>query len=143
MELGKLLGKRTWLGLGVAVALLLLGIMLGSLLIVKGTLPPTVMAGWVYGACALAALLGGCTAGKGIGEPLLPMMVALLLYGMLWIAALSTSAVITFAADGWWITGCVWGGGLTACMLCRGKKRKKRAKYPAKSAVKRRKRAVT
>ena len=143
MELGKLLGKRTWLGLGVAVALLLLGIMLGSLLIVNGTLPPTVMAGWVYGACALAALLGGCTAGKGSGEPLLPMMVALLLYGMLWIAALSTSAVITFAADGWWITGCVWGGGLTACVLCRGKKRKKRAKYPAKSAVKRRKRAVT
>lgn len=143
MELGKLLCKRTWLGLGVAVALLLLGIMLGSLLIVKGTLPPTMMAGWVYGACALAALIGGCTAGKRSGEPLLPLMVALLLYGMLWIAALSTSDPIAFAIDGWWITGCVWGGGLLACVLCRGKKRKKRAKYPAKTAVKRRKRAVT
>ncbi len=143
MALGKLLCKRTWLGLGVAVALLLLGIMLGSLLIVKGTLPSTMMAGWVYGACALAALIGGCTAGKRSGEPLLPLMVALLLYGMLWIAALSTSDPIAFAVDGWWITGCVWGGGLLACVLCRGKKRKKRAKYPAKTAVKRRKRAVT
>lgn len=143
MALGKLLCKRTWLGLGVAVALLLLGIMLGSLLIVKGTFPPTMMTGWVYGACALAALIGGCTAGKRSGEPLLPLMVALLLYGMLWIAALSTSDPIAFAVDGWWITGCVWGGGLLACVLCRGKKRKKRAKYPAKTAVKRRKRAVT
>lgn len=143
MALGKLLGKRTWLGLGVAVAFLLLGIMLGSLLIVRGTLPPAMMTGWVCGTCALAALLGGCIAGKGSGEPLLPLMVALLLYGMLWIAALSTSAPITFAADGWWITGCVWGGGLLSCALCRGKKRKKRAKYPTKTAVKRRKRAVT
>ena len=33
MALGKLLGKRTWLGLGVAVAFLLLGIMLGLSLI--------------------------------------------------------------------------------------------------------------
>ena len=143
MTLGKLLGKRTWLGLGVAVAFLLLGIMLGALLIVKGTLPPAMMAGWVYGTCALAALIGGCVAGKGSGEPLLPLMVALLLYGMLWIAALSTSDPIAFAAGGWWITGGVWGGGLLACVLCRGKKRKKRAKYSAKTAVKRRKRAVT
>ena len=143
MALGKLLGKRTWLGFGVAAALLLFGIMLGALLIVKGTLPPTMMAGWVYGACALAALLGGCTAGKGSGEPLLPVMVALLLYGVMWIVALASSEPITFSEKGLWITGCVWGGGLMACALCRGKKRKKRAKYPAKTAVKRRKRAVT
>ncbi len=143
MTLGKLLGKRTWLGLGIAVALLLLGIMLGALLIVKGTLPPTMMMAWVCGCCALAVLVGGCVAGKGSGEPLLPLMVALLLYGALWIAALATSEPINFAANGWWITGCVWGGGSLACVLCRRKKRKKRAKYPVKTAVKRRKRAVT
>ena len=128
MTLGKLLGKRTWLGLGTAAALLLLGVMLGALLIVKGTLPSAMMTGWVCGCCGLAALLGGC---------------ALLLYGLLWVAALATSEPITFAANGWWITGCVWGGGLLACVLCRGRKRKKRAKYPARAAEKRRKRAVT
>ena len=143
MTLGKLLGKRTWLGLGTAAALLLLGVMLGALLIVKGTLPSAMMTGWVCGCCGLAALLGGCAAGKGSGEPLLPLIVALLLYGLLWVAALATSEPITFAANGWWITGCVWGGGLLACVLCRGRKRKKRAKYPARAAEKRRTRAVT
>lgn len=143
MTLGKLLGKRTWIGLGTALALLLLGIMLGALLIVKGTLPPDMMTAWVCGCCGLAVLLGGCVAGKGSGEPLRPLMVALLLYGLLWGAALATSEPIDFAENGLWITGCVWGGGVLACVLCRGKKRKKRVKYPAKTTVKRRKHAVT
>ena len=143
MSWRRILGKRTWLGLAAAVASLLLWLMLGALLITRGMLPPELADGWLYGGCALSVLLGGCLAGKGRGERLLPLMVALLLYGLLWVAALATSEAITFAANGWWITGCVWGGGLLACVLCRGRKRKKRAKYPARAAEKRRKRAVT
>ena len=143
MALGKLLGKQTWLGLGAAVGLLLLSVMLGALLIVKGMLPASAATMWCCGCCVLSAMTGGCAAGKGRGEPLLALMTTLLLYGVMWIVALASSEPITFSEKGLWITGCVWGGGLMACALCRGKKRKKRVKYPAKTAVKRRKRAVT
>ena len=62
-----LFGKRTWLGLASAVAALLLCVMLGALLVVKGALPSGMVEWWVYGGCGLAAFLGGCMARKGGG----------------------------------------------------------------------------
>ena len=114
-----LFGKRTWLGLASAVAALLLCVMLGALLVVKGVLPSGMTVWWVYGSCGLAAFLGGCMARKGGGE------------------------AVDFQSHGLWITGAVFGGGFLACVLCRGKKRKKQAKRQAPAAVKRRRRAVT
>lgn len=141
MKVSELFGKRTWSGLLLSVVALLLCIMVGALLIVRGVLPPVVQMPWVCGSCAVAALLGGLVAGKGRGDPLARLMVAALLLGLMWIAALGSGAPITFGSDGLWITGCVLGGGLLACLFRGG--RKKRGKRMARGAVQRRKRTVT
>ena len=153
MSWRRILGKRTWLGLAAAVASLLLWLMLGALLITRGMLPPELADGWLYGGCALSVLLGGCLAGKGRGERLLPLMVAALLYAVLWIAALATAQPLDFTGRGIWITAAVLGGGLLGCLLpgggllgCLlpgGGKRKKRSKSKTYARTKRRKRAVT
>lgn len=141
MKVSELFGKRTWLGLLLAVAALLLCIMVGALLVVRGVLPPVAQMPWVCGSCAVAALLGGLMAGKGSGRPLVRLMVAALLLGIMWIAALGSGAPITFGTVGLWITGCVLGGGLLACLLRGG--RRKRGKRMARGTVQRRKRTVT
>lgn len=138
MKVSELFGKRTWLGLLLAVAVLLLCIMVGALLIVRGTLPPAAQTPWVCGSCVVAALLGGLAAGKRSGSRLI---VAALLLGLMWIAALGSGAPITFGSGGLWITGCVLGGGLLACLLRGG--RRKRGKRMARGTAQRRKRTVT
>lgn len=141
MKVSELFGKRTWLGLLLAVAALLLCIMAGALLIVRGVLPPAAQTPWVCGSCAVAALLGGLMAGKGSGSPLVRLIVAALLLGIMWIAALGSGAPITFGTVGLWITGCVLGGGVLACLLRGG--RRKRGKRMARGTVQRRRRTVT
>ena len=138
-----LFGKRTWLGLASAVAALLLCVMLGALLVVKGALPSGMVEWWVYGGCGLAAFLGGCMARKGGGEAVLSLITAALLYALLWCVVLASSQPVDFQSHGLWITGAVFGGGFLACVLCRGKKRKKQAKRQAPAAAKQRRRAVT
>ena len=136
-------GKRTWLGLAASVAALLLLVMLGALLVVKGILPSGMTAGWVYGSCGLAAFLGGRVARKSGGEAILSLITAALLYVLLWCVALASSQPLDFQSHGLWITGAVFGGGFLSGVLCRGKKRKKQTKRQAPAAVKRRRRAVT
>ena len=133
-----LFGKRTWLGLTVAVSALLLWIMLGALFVVKEALPSSMVEWWVSGGCGLAAFLGGCVARKGGGEAVLSLITAALLYALLWCVALASSQPVDFQSHGLWITGAVFGGGFLACVLCRGKKRKKQAKRQAPAAAKQR-----
>lgn len=99
-----LFGKRTWLGLASAVAALLLCVMLGALLVVKGALPSGMVEWWVYGGCGLAAFLGGCMARKGGGEAVLSLITAALLYALLWCVALASSQPVDFQSHGLWIT---------------------------------------
>lgn len=138
MKLSELFGKRTWLGLLLAVAALLLCIMAGALLIVRGVLPPAAQTPWVCGSCVVAALLGGLAAGKGIG--LTRLIVAALLLSLMWIVALGSGGSITFGSDGLWITGCVLGGGLLSSLLGGRRRRGKRA---AKRTARRHRRPVT
>lgn len=138
MKVSELFRKRTWLGLLLAVVVLLLCIMVGALLIVRGVIPPLAQMPWVCGSCMIAALLGGLAAGKGIG--LTRLIVAALLLSLMWIAALGSGAPITFGSDGVWIIGCVLGGGLLSCLLGGRRKRGKRA---AKRTAQRRRRTVT
>lgn len=143
MSLGKVLGMRTWIGLASSVILLLLCIMLGALLIVKGVLPPTMQPMWVYASCALAAFTGGLVSRKGKEDRGTALVTTLLLYGLLWIVALASSKPLAFDAHGLWITGTVLGGGLLAGIIGKGKGRKKRTKHMTKTVAKRRNRAVT
>jgi len=121
-----LFGKATWVGLALAVAVLLLGILAGSLLVVRRIIPAEGMALWTAGSCCLAAAVGGCIAGKG-GRGLQAFLVAILLYVAMWLVALSISEPLDFSANGPKMTCAVIGGGFISCLLCRGGKRKRKS----------------
>ena len=121
--------------------MLLVCIMLGALLIVKGVLPPSMQPVWVYASCALAAFTGSLVSRKGNSGSALAT--TLLLYGLLWIVALASSSPLDFGAHGLWITGAVLCGGLLAGIIRKGSSRKKRTKHMTKTVAKRRNRAVT
>ena len=114
MSLSTVLGKGTWIGLASSVIMLLVCIMLGALLIVKGVLPPSMQSVWVYASCALSAFTGSMVSRKGKGNGDSALATTLLLYGLLWIMALASSKPLTFGTHGLWITGAVLGGGLLA-----------------------------
>lgn len=140
MSLGAVLGKRTWLGVAMASAALLLWVMAGALLVTKRMLPVGMVDGWLYGGCVMAALLAGFVAGKG---KLLPLVTAVLLYAVLWVVALSSSQPLDFSGRGLWVTAAMLGGGLLSSLLLGGKKKKKRGKRQIPAAARRRKRAAT
>ena len=142
MSLGAVLGKRTWLGVALASAALLLWVMAGALLVTKCMLPVGMVDGWLYGGCVMAALLAGFVAGKGRGGRLLPLVTAVLLYAVLWVVALSSSQPLDFSGRGLWITAAMLGGGLLSSLLLGGKKKKKRGKRQISAAARRRKRAA-
>ena len=143
MSLSTVLGKRTWIGLASSVIMLLVCIMLGALLIVKGMMPPSMQSVWVYASCALAAFTGSMVSRKGKGNGGSAPATTLLLYGLLWIVALASSRPLTFGTHGLWITGAVLSGGLLAGIIRKGSSRKKRTKHMTKNVAKRRNRAVT
>ena len=144
MSLGTVLGKRTWLGVAVAAAVLVLWIMAGALLITKGVLPVDAVDGWLYGGCVIAAFSAGRVAGKGRGERLLSLVAAALLYAVLWLVALASSQPLDFHSRGLWITASVFGGGLLSGLLPGGgKKRKRSGKRQMPAVPKRRKRVTT
>ena len=143
MSLSTVLEKGTWIGLASSVIMLLVCIMLGALLIVKGVLPPSMQSVWVYASCALAAFTGSMVSRKGKGNGGSALATTLLLYGLLWIMALASSKPLTFGTHGLWITAAVLGGGLLAGIIRKGSSRKKRAKHMTKTVAKRRNRAVT
>ena len=140
-----LLGKGTWWGMAAAAATLLLLLGVASLLLLRGVLPESAMMAAVCVSLALSCFCGGRIAARRGESGTLPraLAVSACVYGAMWLTALGGDAPVAFGQNGLYHTAAVWGGGLLACVLCRGRKRKKRAKYPARTAEKRRKRAVT
>lgn len=128
MSLEKLLGKRTWMGLAAEVALLLVWVAVGAALVTGGVLPVTLREPWLLAGCLLSSLLGGALAVRGGGERLCGMLPALLLYALLWIAALASSAPLDFQARGLKLTACLLCGGLFAILPRRKGRRRKRSK---------------
>lgn len=128
MSLEKLFGKRTWLGLAAELALLLAWVAVGALLVTGGVLPVTLREPWMLAGCLLSSLLGGALAVRGGGERLCGLLPALLLYGLLWVAALASSAPLDFQARGLKLTACILGGGLLAALPRRKGRRRRRPK---------------
>lgn len=135
---GKLFGKGTWIGLGVAVTALLLWVMLGALLLTGGVLPSSVQELWLLAGCLLALLVGGTMAVKRGGERLSALMVALLLYVLLWVVALASNAPLDFQSRGLKITACVLCGGLLPALPRKRGRQKKRGKRKPSSPSRRR-----
>lgn len=134
---GKLFGKRTWLGFTAGTVLLLLWIMVGALLVTGGILPITLREQWLLAGCLLSSLLGGAVAVQGGGERLRAVIPGLLLYALLWIIALASSAPLDFQARGLKITVCILCGGVIAVLFSGRGKRKRRKNHKTMPARKR------
>lgn len=124
---GAVLGKRTWLGAGAALAAAAAGCALGALLTVKGVLPESGALAWSCGCWALATFTGGRLAARGRGEGTLTAALAagLAVYLLAWLAGI-TLGNASFRSGGLYLTGAVLGGAVIAGLLGGGKPRKRR-----------------
>ena len=123
MRVGALFGKRTWIGYGVSLGILLLMILLGSLLTVREVLPMNFVSPWLWISYGAAALLGGYIAAAGKGRHMYAIIPGTLLYVTAWLFALCSECPIAFASNGLGITAAVCMGMLLALICRKGKKR--------------------
>lgn len=125
---------RDWINRGVGFGLLLsiflciAGAALGALLMDKEILSAEAQGTWVAAVWFAAAFSGSRYALRSTqeGRLLHAAVQALILYFIVWGAALAASAVPNFQANGWYITACIWGGSVIAAILPAGKKRRKK-----------------
>ena len=135
---------RDWINRGVGFGLLLslllciAGAALGALLMDKEILSVESQGVWIAAVWLMAAFSGSRLAHRNTqeGRLLHAAVQALILYFIVWGAALAASAVPNFQANGWYITGCIWGGTIMAAILPAGRKRRKR-KVSARKKYKR------
>ena len=140
MSVGILFGKRTWIGVGAAISTLLLMVLLGSLLIVRGILPMEAVSPWIWLSYGLSAFVGGCLAAVGQGRKVCAFVPGMMVYVLAWLLALCSECRIDFASNGIGITVAVGIGMLAAFMGCRGKKKRRynrSVKRPAAKTLRR------
>lgn len=134
MRVGDLFGKRTWIGYGVSLGVLLLMLLLGSLLTVREVLPMNFVSPWLWISYGTAALLGGYIAAAGKGRHMCAIVPGTMLYVTAWLFALCSECPITFAANGLGITVAVCMGMILALICRKGKKRSRSRKVKRPSA---------
>jgi len=129
--------KGLWIGLGAAIAAVILMCALGALLVVKGALPQQSLFGWICGSYVLAGLIGVWIAAKdGKGTLLRSLIVGILLLVVAWSLSLTVSNGMQIANGGWKIPVSVAAGCLAAGVLRAGggKKRKRKRRKPLAEA---------
>ncbi len=131
---------RDWInrsvGLGLLISLLLCaaGAALGAILMDRELLAVETAGKWMAFAWLPASFIG-CKVALRDAQGRLPhaALQAVLLYFVVWAAALAVSAVPDFRSNGWYITGAIWGGAALAALTPGGKrKRAKRRPGPRK-----------
>lgn len=132
MSAGILFGKRTWVGLGTAIVLLVLMLLLGALLIVRGQLPMGVASPWLWVSYGLSAFIGGRIAAAGQGRKLCAFMPGAMIYALAWLMALCSECMIDFSMNGLGITMAVVIGTIIAFV---GGKKKKRSSRNRKKKI--------
>lgn len=124
MSAGMLFGKRTWIGFGVAIGVMVLSLLLGALLAVRGALPMEAVSPWLWVSYGLAALIGGRVAAIGQWRQLCALVPGVLLYVLAWLLALCSECSIDFSGGGLGITISVAAGIVVALMSCSRKKKR-------------------
>ena len=140
MSAGILFGKRTWIGFGIAVGILLIMVLLGALFIVRGLLPMGAVSPWLWVSYGVAAFAGGRVAAAGQGRKLCAFIPGIFVYVLAWLLALCSECMIDFAANGLGITIAVAIGMFIPFAGGRGKKRSSRSrkvKRPSTKALRR------
>lgn len=135
MSAGILFGKRTWIGIGVTIGVLILMLLLGALLIVRGILPMGAVSPWLWVSYGLAVLIGGRVAATGQGRQLCALVPGVVLYILAWLLALCSECTIDFAANGLGITAAIAIGMLIAFMSSSRKKKHRRNKAAKRPSV--------
>lgn len=130
---------RDWInrnvGLGLLISLLLCaaGAALGAILMDRELLAVELAGKWMAFSWLTASFIGCKIALQNVQQSRLPhtAVQAVLLYSIVWAAALAIRAVPNFQSYGWHITGAVWGGAALAALIPGGKR--KRIKRRSKS----------
>lgn len=135
MEVGRLFGKRTWVGFGASVGTIAILLLLGAFLVVRGLLPYKAVVVWISMCYLVAAFIGGKIAEGGKGYKTSAFMPPLLLYVIIWFLALGCGTDIAFSSEEIYMTVAVLVG-TVAAFITGGGKRKRRGKVP-KRPVKR------
>lgn len=131
MHMREIMNKRTAIGVGVSVCIMVLSLLLCAFVLVRGVLPQQFAPAWLYVSYGFAALLGGRVAVKQ-GSGYFALLPSLCLYLLAWILALTCKGDIQFFPLGPGITIAVLLGGVLAYLLS-GKKRRRttqRRKHP-------------
>ena len=125
---------RDWINKGVVIGLLasiflcVIGSAAGAFLMDREYLATDSEGIWMSVIWLLAAFFGCRIALRGVqGQLLLHGAVqATVLYFIVWCVALAVSAVPTFRVNGWYFTGCIFGGSILASVIPTGKRRRKK-----------------
>ncbi len=142
--MGKIIGKNTWIGLGIAVCALLLGLALGAVFLCRDVLHAQSQQTYLTVICGISALLGCLITANGKGQHLLRALVmAGLFYLLLWILTLLTEGTAAFDAYALRTMVAVLLGGVLASLLVPRKERKHTTQKRRNKTAKARKHAVT
>ena len=140
----KLIRKNTWIGLGVAMGVLLAGIALGATLINRDVLNTERQDIYLTVVCGIAALSGGFVAAKGKEQHLARSMAATaIFYLTLWIFTFAADGKVVFDTHALRTTISVFFGGVAGSLAVPRKERKHSGKKGSIPAAKRRGHAVT
>lgn len=128
MQIREWINRGVGLGLLVSILLCLTGAGIGAWLMDKEILAEQSQGVWMSAVWLHAAFFGCRVALRAAAEKRLIHAAAqsFALYFIVWAAALALSAVPSFGTNGWYITGCIWGGSALAAVLPAGKKRRKK-----------------
>jgi len=119
-------GKQTWIGFSVATGAMILFLLLGALLFVRGIIPIHMAPLWLQGSYGLSAFAGGRIAAAGKSRRLCAIAPGTLLYAAAWLAALCSECTLDFAQHGLGITVAVAIGVILAYVGSGRKKKKHR-----------------
>lgn len=123
--------KQTWIGFSAAVGITVFSLLLCALLMVRSILPESAAPMWLWITYGLASFLSGRIAAKGQGRQVCAFLPAAILYGSLWLLALSCKGNIQFPSHGIGITISALVGALLA-FLTAGRKKKKKSRHSKK-----------
>lgn len=126
MHMQEWINKNVGIGLLLSVALCIMCAALGALLLDKEVLELGSAGTWGAASWFLVSFVGCRAARRDEKAGLLHAAVqALLLYLLVWCAALGFGTASSFRENGWVITACIWGGALAAGVLPKEKKKRK------------------
>lgn len=125
---------RDWINKGVVIGLLasiflcVIGSAAGAFLMDREYLATDSEGIWMSVIWLQAAFFGCRIALRGVqGQLLLHGTVqATVLYFLVWCVALAVNAVPIFRVNGWYFTGCIFGGSILASVIPAGKRRRKK-----------------